>query len=120
LGYVESNNLVVERFSAEGRLERYAEVAHQAVSRDPDVIVPGSNLLVSAVRSATGTIPIVAVMEDPLNSGLVTSLARRPGNNLTGVTFDAGVEIWGKRLEILKQAIPSGSRIGILGTLSRP
>jgi putative tryptophan/tyrosine transport system substrate-binding protein len=120
LGYVEGNNLVIEAFSAEGRFERYPDVAYQAVSRNPDAIVAGNNFLVKAVRSATGTIPIVALMEDPLVSGLVTSLARRPGNNLTGVAFDAGVEIWGKRLEILKQAVPSASRVGILGNLFGP
>ena len=120
MGYVEGENLVIETFSAEGRFERYADVAHQAVSRNPDAIIAGNNLLVHALRSATGTIPIVAAMEDPLNSGLVTSLARRPGDNLTGVAFDAGFEIWGKRLEILKQAVPSTSKVGILGTLLGP
>jgi putative ABC transport system substrate-binding protein len=120
LGHVEGNNLVIETFSAEGRFERYADVAHQAVSRNPDVVVAGNNDLVNALRSEAGTIPIVALMEDPLSSGLVTSLARRPGDNLTGVSFDAGVEIWGKRLELLKQAVPSASRIGILGTVLRP
>ena len=115
-GYVEGNNLVVEEFSAEGHPERYADVARQAVSRNPDVIVAVGSFMVKAVRSATGTIPIVGVMEDALSTGLVTSLVRRPGDNLTGVSTDAGGEIWGKRLQILKEAIPSASRIGFLTT----
>jgi len=119
-GYVEGNNLVVEVLSAGGHFERHADVARQAVSRSPDVIVAQGNSLVVILRSATAAIPIVAIMVDPLDSGLVASLARRPGDNLTGVSIDAGVEILGKRLEILKQAIPSAARIGILGTLLQP
>src|SRR5215831_14388115 len=106
LGYVEGNNLVVEEVSADGHPERYADVARQAVSRNPDVIVAAGSFMVKAVRSATDTIPIVGVMEDALSTGLVTSLARRPGDNLTGVSTDAGGEIWGKRLQILKETIP--------------
>jgi putative ABC transport system substrate-binding protein len=120
LGYVEGGNLVVEVFSAGGHFERHADVARQALSRNPDVIVAQGDPLVVVLRSATSTIPIVAIMVDPLDSGLVASLARRPGDNLTGVSIDAGVEIWGKRLDILKQAVPSASRIGILGTQLRP
>jgi putative ABC transport system substrate-binding protein len=116
LGYVEGNNLGVEEFSAEGHPERYTDVARSAVSRNPDVIVAAGSSMVKAVRSATGTISIVGVMEDPLGTGLVTSLARRPGDNLTGVATDAGGEIWGKRLQILKEAIPSATRIGFLTT----
>src|SRR5262245_11435417 len=116
LGYVEGNNLVVEESSADGHLERYTDVVQQAVSRNPDVIVAAGSFMVKAVRPATDTIPIVGVMEDALNTGLVTSLARRPGENLTGVSTDAGGEIWGKRLQILKETIPSASRIGFLTT----
>jgi len=115
-GYVEGDNLVIEEFSAEGRPERYADVARQAASRNPDVIVAVGSFMVKAVRPATGTIPIVGVMEDALSTGFVTSLGRRPGDNLTGVSTDAGGEIWGKRLQILKEAIPSASRIGFLTT----
>src|SRR5262249_12814437 len=60
LGYVEGNNLAVEAFSADGHFERYTDLAHQAVSRSPDVIVAGENPLLVALRSATGTIPIVS------------------------------------------------------------
>src|SRR5205807_4603976 len=61
-----------------------------------------------AFSAATSTLPIVAFMLDPLKAGLVTNLAK-PGGNLTGITLDAGIEIWGKRLEILKEAVPSRS-----------
>jgi putative ABC transport system substrate-binding protein len=65
-------------------------------------------------RAATSTIPVIAFMLDPLEAGLVTNLAR-PGGNLTGITLDAGIEIWGKRLEILKEAIPSTAKAAFLG-----
>ena len=71
-----------------------------------NVIVTGLNPVVTVFKAATGTIPIVAFMLDPLQAGLVTNL-HRPGGNLTGITLDAGIEIWGKRLEFLKEAIPS-------------
>jgi putative ABC transport system substrate-binding protein len=114
LGYVEGQNLIVERYSAEGHHERYADLAREIVSRSPDVIVTPTNPVVIALTRTTNTIPIVAWMFDPVKAGLVTSLAR-PGGNLTGVTLDAGVEIWGKRLEILKEALPSAATVAILG-----
>ena len=82
--------------------------------RNPDVIVTGTNPVVIAFRAATSAIPVVAFMVDPLKAGLVTSLAR-PGGNLTGITLDAGIEIWGKRLQMLKEAIPSTAKAAFLG-----
>src|SRR5204863_3181006 len=82
--------------------------------RNPDVIVTGTNPVVTAFRAATSTIPLVAFMVDPLKAGLVSSLAR-PGGNLTGITLDAGIEIWGKRLELLKEATPSTATAAFLG-----
>jgi putative ABC transport system substrate-binding protein len=114
LGYVEGDNLIIERFSAEGHHERYADIAREIVTSNPEVIVTGTNPVVTAFKAATSTIPVVAFMLDPLHAGLVTSLSR-PGGNLTGITLDAGVEIWGKRLEILKEAIPSTARAAFLG-----
>jgi ABC-type uncharacterized transport system substrate-binding protein len=114
LGYVEGENLIIERYSAEGHHERYADLARQIVARNPDVIVTGTNPVVIAFKAATGTIPVVAFMLDPLHAGLVTSLGR-PGGNLTGITLDPGIEIWGKRLEMLKEAIPSMTRAAFLG-----
>jgi putative ABC transport system substrate-binding protein len=114
LGYVEGGNLIIERYSADGDHSRYEAIAKEIVSRGPDVIVTGSNPVVAVFARATTTIPLVAFMLDPLNAGLVTSLAR-PGGNLTGITLDAGNEIWGKRLELLKEAIPSAERVAFLG-----
>jgi putative tryptophan/tyrosine transport system substrate-binding protein len=114
LGYVEGDNLLIERYSAEGHHERYAALAREIVSRSPDVIVTGTNPVVTTFKAATSTIPIVAFMLDPLKAGLVTSLSR-PGNNLTGITLDPGIEIWGKRLEMLKEAIPSTAKAVVLG-----
>jgi putative ABC transport system substrate-binding protein len=114
LGYVEGENLIIERYSAEGHHERYADWVRKIVTRNPDVIVTGTNPVVIAFTAATGTIPVVAFMLDPLKAGLVSSLGR-PGGNLTGITLDAGIEIWGKRLEMLKEAIPSTAKVAFLG-----
>jgi putative ABC transport system substrate-binding protein len=114
LGYVEGENLIIERYSAEGHHERYADLAREIVTRNPDVIVTGTNPVVIAFKAATSTIPVVAFMLDPLKAGLVTSLAR-PGGNVTGITLDAGIEIWGKRLQMLKEAIPSTTTAAFLG-----
>src|SRR3954467_6104693 len=110
LGYLQGQNLIIARFSAEGHHERYADIAREIVTRNPDLIVTGTNPVVIAFRAATSAIPVVAFMVDPLKAGLVASLAR-PGGNLTGITLDAGIEIWGKRLELLKEAIPSAATV---------
>ena len=114
LGYVEGKNLIVERYSAEGHHERYPDLVRQIVTTNPELIVTGTNPVVTAFRAVTRTIPLVAFMFDPLKAGLVTSLAR-PGGNLTGITLDAGLDIWGKRLQLLKQAIPSAAKVAFLG-----
>jgi putative ABC transport system substrate-binding protein len=114
LGYIEGENLIIERYSAEGHHERYADLAREIVTSNPDLIVTGTNPVVIVFKAATSTIPVVAFMLDPLKAGLVTSLAR-PGGNLTGITLDAGIEIWGKRLEMLKEAIPSTAKAAFLG-----
>jgi putative tryptophan/tyrosine transport system substrate-binding protein len=111
LGYIEGENLVVERYSAEGHHERYADLAREIVTRNPDVIVTGTNPVVTVVTAATRTITF---MLDPLKAGLVTSLAR-PSGNLTGITLDAGIEIWEKRLQMLKEAVPSLAKAAFLG-----
>jgi len=113
LGYIEGENLVIERYSAEGHHERYADLAREIVARKPALIVTGTNPVVMAFSAATSTIPVVAFMLDPLKAGLVTNLAR-PGGNLTGITLDAGIEIWGKRLQLLKEAVPSTTIVAFL------
>jgi len=113
LGYIEGQNLIIERSSAEGHHERYVDLAREIAARNPDLIVTGTNPVVLAFKAATSAIPLVAFMADPLKAGLVASLAR-PGGNLTGITLDAGIEIWGKRLELLKEAVPSTTRVAFL------
>jgi putative ABC transport system substrate-binding protein len=115
LGYAEGGNLVVERYSAAGRFDRFAALAAAVVSRNPEVIVMNLNALVNAFKAATTTIPIVAIVGDPIRSGLVKSLAQ-PGGNVTGVSIDAGIEINSKQLEILKEAIPSAAKVAYLAS----
>jgi putative tryptophan/tyrosine transport system substrate-binding protein len=112
LGDIEGQNLTVERYSGEGRPEGYADLAREVVSRNPDVIVPISPPIMQAVSAATSTIPIVG-SGAYTRLGLVPSLAR-PGGNITGITVDVGEEINGKRLQILKEAVPSASKVAVL------
>jgi putative ABC transport system substrate-binding protein len=114
LGYTEGGNLIIDRYSADGHHERYSDLVREIVARNPDLIVTGTNPVVIAFTAATSTIPVVAFMIDPLKAGMVTSLAR-PGGNLTGITLDAGIEIWDKRLQMLKEAIPSTAKAAFLG-----
>jgi|SRR5689334_7336119 len=112
-GDVEGGNLVVERFSAEGHSERFAPLAAEVIGRNPDVILSNFNDLVKTFAEMTSTIPIVAIVADPIATGLVTNLAR-PGGNLTGVSINAGSEIVAKRMQILKEAVPSAAKVGHL------
>ena len=113
LGYVEGKNLVVERRSGEGRTGRYPDLAREVVQLRPDVIYANSTPLVAAFKAATTTIPIVGTTDDPVASGLVASLAR-PGGNITGFSVVVGDEIFGKYVELLRQAVPGVSRVGFL------
>ena len=113
LGHVEGQNLLIERYSAEGHHERYADIARKIVDSNPDVIVTGPNPAVLAFKALNSTVPVVAFMIDPLKGRLIESLAR-PGGNLTGITLDAGIELWGKRLELLKEAVPSIASVAFL------
>jgi putative ABC transport system substrate-binding protein len=83
------------------------------VRRNPDVIVANTSPFVRALKETTSTIPIVGITADPIAYGLTASLAR-PDSNVTGVSVDAGLELWGKRLSILRELIPSISRVGFL------
>ena len=114
LGYVEGQNLVIERYSGEGRPENYPELAHNVASRNPDLVFAITPRIARLVKEASSTIPIVAITSDPVAEGLVPSLAR-PGGNLTGVSVDPGLEIWGKRFQLLGEVVPTISKVGILG-----
>jgi putative tryptophan/tyrosine transport system substrate-binding protein len=112
LGYADGQNLVVERYSAEGHLDRLADLARAVVNSHPDAIVTHS-ALVKPLRAATTTVSIVAIMADPIGEGIVTNLAR-PTANITGVSVDAGIELYGKQLQILQEAVPAASKIAYL------
>jgi putative tryptophan/tyrosine transport system substrate-binding protein len=114
LGYVEGRNVVFERRFAMGKQERLPDLAAELVRLNVDVIVTGANPVIAAVKQATATIPVVmATSRDPVGAGFIASLAR-PGGNITGLTNDAGPEIVGKYLELLKEAIPRASRVALL------
>src|ERR1700688_77456 len=117
LGYVEGQTLGVERYSGEGRPERYAELARDVVNTHPDLIVAVGARLSLDFQMATTTIPIVTVIIDPIAMGLVASIAR-PGGNITGVTIAGGLELIGKRIGLLVEAMPKLSTVGYL--VSRP
>jgi putative tryptophan/tyrosine transport system substrate-binding protein len=114
LGYLEGKNIVLETRYAEGKPERFLELAAEMVRSKVDIIVAVNEAGVRAAKSATKTIPIVMVSvgPDPVEVGLVESLAR-PGGNITGVTLMA-VEITGKRLELFKEAVSRLARVDAL------
>ncbi|WP_234683563.1 ABC transporter substrate-binding protein [Bradyrhizobium monzae] len=115
LGYVEGQNLSVERYSGEGRVEDFSQLAHDVVSTGPDLIYAMSGPLASMFKMSTTTIPIIAISADPIALGLVPSIAR-PGGNITGVSVDAGIQIWGKRLGLLVEAKPKLSNARFLAS----
>ena len=105
LGFIEGQNLVIERYSAEGRRERHVEMAREVVGTRPDVILSFGIAQALAFKAATTEIPIVVVTGDPVANGLVPSLAH-PGGNITGVSSDAGLQLYEKWIELLKELVP--------------
>ena len=117
LGYVEGTNIAIEYRYAEGKPDALPVLAAQIVALNLDVILTTNLLASRAVAQATSTIPIVAVARgDPVRDGLVKSLAS-PGANLTGLSSSAGPVMIGKRLELLKEAVP---RISIVAANWNP
>jgi putative ABC transport system substrate-binding protein len=113
LGYVEGKTIIIELRSAEGRIDRIPTLAAELVQLDVDVLVAGGPEPLEAARRETSRIPIVMVAQaDPVAAGLVASLAR-PGGNITGLTV-GGPEVVGKRLELLREAMPGLSRVAIV------
>jgi putative ABC transport system substrate-binding protein len=111
-GFVEGNNVALELRSAEGNADRLPALAAELIQR-PVAVLIGNTGAVRAAKAATTTVPIVFVTGfDPVNDGLVASL-NRPGGNVTGVTF-IGALLGAKRLELLRQAVPKGTMIGVL------
>ena len=110
LGYVEGQNIVVEVRHADGKIELFPSRAGELVRLKPDLIVATNTPAARAAQQATTTIPIVVpVMGDPVGDGLVANLAR-PGGNITGLTF-IGPQLVPKRLALLKEALPTVSRV---------
>ena len=113
LGYVEGQNIAIEYRWAEGRVERFSDFAVELVGLKVDVIVATSSPLALAAKNATRTIAIVfATAADPVGSGLVASIAR-PGGNVTGFSLLAP-EIVARQLQLLKEAVPTASRVAVL------
>jgi putative ABC transport system substrate-binding protein len=118
LGWNEGHTVAIEYRWAEGRDDRYAELAAEFVRLKVDVIVTGGAAPALAAKQATSVIPIVfTVAEDPVGSGVVVSLAR-PGGNVTGLS-NQSAELAGKRLELLREVVPKLRRLVILGNVDR-
>jgi putative ABC transport system substrate-binding protein len=113
LGYSEGRNLRIHVRRAAGDLDRLPGLAAQLVALKVDVILAAGNAATDAARKATRDIPIVMLSADPVAAGFVRSLAH-PDGNLTGLSTDAGLAMWGKRLELLKEAAPNVTRVAVL------
>ena len=112
-GFVEGRNLIVERYSGNGRVDQFPDIVRKVVGSDPDVIWTLGDPLVLLFKAATTSIPIVCAVNDPVSNGFVGSLAH-PGGNITGITVDTGLELYGKYIEFLQQAAGRLTRLGIL------
>src|SRR5262249_37256577 len=111
----EGKNLIVDRYSGGGQRERYVDLAREIIAAQPDAIYSVCTPITRALKGVTNTIPIVALTGDPIRFGLISSLAH-PGGNVTGISVDAGLEIWGKRLEFLAEAVPKLAIVAYIGT----
>jgi putative ABC transport system substrate-binding protein len=117
--WADGRNLAVEYRSADGRTDRFPELAAELVGLKVDVIVAlGTPAALAAKQATAGVIPIVASVGDAIGSGLVSSLAR-PSGNITGAS-DLTAELSGKRLEILKEAVPDLARLAVLWNAANP
>ena len=116
LGYVEGRNLIIEYRSADGRAERFPELAAELVRLKVDLVVTRGTPAADAAKNATQTIPVVMAAMRPL--AVVASLAR-PSGNITGVTTFS-TELTGKRLELLKELVPRLSRVALLHNMDNP
>ena len=114
LGWDEGRNLIIEYRFAEGRTDRLPALADELVRLKVDIIVAHPTPSAQAAKDATRTIPIVGMsLTEPVAVGLVPSLAR-PGGNITGLTYGVDQEIFGKQLQLLKEAIPEVHRVAVL------
>ena len=111
LGYEEGRNLKIDRWSADGRPERQADLAREAARSNPDVLFTPSSSIALDLKAATNSIPVVALTIDPVALGLAASLGR-PGGNITGLSMQ--VELAGKYLDLLKTLNPQTAKVGAL------
>jgi putative ABC transport system substrate-binding protein len=112
-GYIEGKNILVEERYAEGKADRLPKLVAELLQLKVDILVSPVTAAIRAAKESTKTIPIVMVIaDDPVATGLVESLAR-PGGNITGLTR-LTQELNGKRLELLKEVLPTASRVGVL------
>jgi putative tryptophan/tyrosine transport system substrate-binding protein len=119
LGYVEGRNILIEYRWAEGKYERFPALIAELIALKVDVIVTAGTPAALAVKKATTSIPLVMIaVGDPVGTGLVASLAR-PGGNITGLT-SISQDLEGKRLELLREVIPSVSHIAVLWNSANP
>jgi putative tryptophan/tyrosine transport system substrate-binding protein len=119
LGWIEAHTVMVEYRWAEGRSERFAEIATEFIRLKVDIIVTSSTPAVLAAKRATSIIPVVfAIAADPVGTGLVASLAR-PGGNVTGLSIQS-TDIAAKRLELLREAVPHLRRLAIMADVHNP
>jgi putative ABC transport system substrate-binding protein len=119
LGWIEDRTVTIEYRWAEGRTERFDEIAAEFVRRKVDVIVTSATAAVVAAKQATSVIPIVfAAAGDPVGTGLVASLAR-PGGNVTGLSMQQ-TDVAAKRLELLREFVPGLRRLAILANVDGP
>ena len=121
LGWVEGQNIVIDYRLAEGRLDRFTDLAVELVRLKVDIIVAEGTQGVAAAKNATETIPIVMISGsvDPVGLGLIASLAR-PGGNVTGLSYSVGPGIAGKWLELLKEIVPKVRRVATLSNPANP
>ena len=120
LGWVEGQNIIIEYRSAEGQFDRLPALAAELVRLKVDVMVATPTPAALAAKSATGSISIVGVsLVDPVALGLISSLAR-PGGNVTGVSYSVGADIFGKDLELLREAVPRVRRVAVLSNPDGP
>jgi putative ABC transport system substrate-binding protein len=118
LGWVEGQNIVIEYRYAEGQIDRLPRLADELVRLKVDLIAASPTGAALAARNASRTIPIVGMsLTEPVELGLVASLAR-PGGNVTGVTYGVDTEIFGKQLGLLREAVPNVRRVAILSNPS--
>jgi putative ABC transport system substrate-binding protein len=116
-GYVEGQNLTVERYLALGLPERQAENARAVVASHPDLIIAIGGPVARQLKPLTSTIPIIAISGDPVAGKIVTNLAR-PDGNITGVSVDAGLGIYAKRLELLREVTQKLTTVPLLYSAS--